>query len=112
MSLFACNPEKVILLGSCTDFLKAQTLLGKKTNSCEWARIISVFTMFLSSSILPLKAYLMHSRLLERHIPLFYGNTKPMLLLFSLPKPTFLKCYVDVKLSIWTVCCEADFQFN
>lgn len=34
-----CNPEKVILLERCTDFLKAQTLLGKKANCWEWENV-------------------------------------------------------------------------
>lgn len=42
-----CNPEKVILLERCTDFLRAQTLLGKKSNCCEWERIVSLEQYFI-----------------------------------------------------------------
>lgn len=46
-----CNPEKVILLERCTDFLRAQTLLGKKANCCEPEKITSILKMFHLSSI-------------------------------------------------------------
>lgn len=46
-----CNPEKVILLERCTDFLWAQTLLGKKANCCEWERVVSLEHYFIITLI-------------------------------------------------------------
>lgn len=53
-----CNPEQMILLEKCTDFLGAQTLLGKKAKCCEQERIISVLEMFHLNNIIAYDTYL------------------------------------------------------
>lgn len=45
-----CNPEKVILLGRCTDFLRAQTHLGKKAN-CSHSQNASLEQYFVIENI-------------------------------------------------------------